>query len=149
MIKHSKLKQISFLAMTLMALMACLPSYADERAEQREAFGDRLIQPYFSNISIFQNVFDLSSGGKASISSYLTARDVDQVTVEANLQQNKNGVWTTIKTWSNTSAGTNSGTSGTYYVLRGYGYRLMSVGKVYKNGILVEQTTYVSETKNY
>lgn len=146
MIKHSKLKQISFLAMTL---MACLPSYANEHAEQRGELGDRLIQPYFSNISIFQNVFDLSSGGKASISSYLTAREVDQVTVEANLQQNKNGVWTTIKTWSNTSAGTNSGTSGTYYVLSGYGYRLMSVGNVYKNGNLIEQTTYVSETKNY
>ncbi|KPU43274.1 hypothetical protein OXPF_27150 [Oxobacter pfennigii] len=142
-------KKIVPLVLIIIISLSYLPAYAHESNAERLSSDDMVIQPYFSYISIFQNAFDISTSGKASVSSYLTARDVDEVGVEASLQQNKNGVWTTIKSWSNTSPGTNSGLSGTYYVTAGYSYRLVSNGKVYKDGSLVEQTSYISEIKNY
>ena len=79
---------------------------------------------------------------------YLTARNVDSVRVDAYLQQYKDGSWMTIKSWTSTSAGTNSGLSETYYVAKGYSYRLVSTGNVYNGGVSVENTTFISETKN-
>lgn len=94
-------------------------------------------------------VFDISTDGKATISVYLTARNIDSVKVDASLQQFKNGNWLTIKSWTNTSAGTYAGVSGTYYVAKGYQYRILSTGYVYLNGIILENTSYLSEWKEY
>ena len=71
------------------------------------------------NITIFQNYFEISAVGKASVSSYLTGREIDEVRVDASLQQYKNGSWTTIKSWTATSFGANAGLNGTYYVAKG------------------------------
>ncbi len=98
----------------------------------------------FTNIVLFQNSFEISDHGKASVSAYLTARNVDKVKVSTKLQQYKNGSWQTIKSWTQTSSGTYAGLSGTYYVTKGYQYRIVSTGKVYLNQSLVEQTTYTS-----
>lgn len=141
-------KRVASLLMAMISF-ASLPTYALEPTAAPIDTDRTIIQPRFTNISIFQNVFDISANGKSSITTYLTARNVDEVRVTANLQQSKNGVWVTIKSWSNTSAGTHSGLNGTYYVSKGYHYRLVSSGKVYKNGTLIEQTSYVSESKYY
>jgi hypothetical protein len=108
-----------------------------------------VIRPNFTYIWIFQTGFDISSTGKASVNVYLTAQNVDSVKVEASLQQYKNGTWTTIKSWSNTETGTNAGLAGTYYVAKGYSYRVVSCGSVFKSGNLVEITSYTSNSKTY
>lgn len=108
-----------------------------------------VIRPNFTYIWIFQTGFDISSTGKASVNVYLTAQNVDSVKVEASLQQYKNGAWTTIKSWSNTETGTNAGLAGTYYVAKGYSYRVVSCGSVFKSGNLVEITSYTSNSKTY
>lgn len=108
-----------------------------------------VIRPNFTYIWIFQTGFDISSTGKASVNVYLTAQNVDSVKVEASLQQYKNGTWTTIKSWSNTETGTNAGLAGTYYVTKGYSYRVVSCGSVFKSGNLVEITSYTSNSKTY
>lgn len=107
------------------------------------------IQPMFSNIAVFSNSYTLSTSGVVSVASYITASNVDSCRVDVSLQQLKNGVWTTIKTWTNTSIGTSVGLSGTYPVQGYYYYRIVSTGAVYKKGALIEKTTYISTSKYY
>lgn len=99
-----------------------VPTFADgyEPSVSKSTGEYEIVTPFFTNITLFQNVFDISTDGKASISVYLTARNVDSVKVDASLQQFKNGNWLTIKSWTNTSAGTYAGVSGTYYIAKGY-----------------------------
>lgn len=141
--------KVGLLVLAIVSFMTCLPSYAV--APKMNFIGEdkNIVTPMFTNIAIFQNAFDISVDGRAEVMSYLSARNVTEVMVEAQLQQNKNGVWTTVKTWSSTSKGTNAGLEGSYYVLKGYKYRLVSKGKVYKNGSLVEETSSVGASKTY
>jgi len=128
-----------------------MPAFADcDKSSVSKSTGNNaIVTPFFTNITLFQNVFDISTDGKASISVYLTARNVDSVKVDASLQQFKIGNWLTIKSWTNTSVGTYAGVSGTYYVAKGYQYRLVSSGYVYKSGNLIEQTDFYSIVKTY
>ncbi len=103
----------------------------------------------FTNIVLFQNGFEISDYGRADISVYLKAQNVDKVKLYVQLQQLKNGKWKTIKSWSKTSNGTYAGLGAAYYVTQGYQYRLVSKGKVYLNQNLVEQTTYTSSSETY
>jgi len=48
----------------------------------------------------FINDFELSSSGKASISSTMAAKNCDEIRIEIYLQQNKDGCWVTTKTYS-------------------------------------------------
>lgn len=133
----------------LILCMIGMPVYAKENIKMLGSTEQDIVQPCFTNIILFQNGFDISETGKASVSVYLTAQNVDRVQVDAYLQQYINGSWMTIKSWTNTAVGTNSGLCGTYYVSRGYLYRVFSRGSVYKGSTLVETTTYTSETRVY
>jgi hypothetical protein len=144
-----KRKLIQLIGLTLMISMIVIPVHAQESTLYQKASEKLIVQPYFSNISIFQNGFDISSSGKASVNVYLTAQNIDSVKVDASLQQYKNGTWITIKSWMNFELGTNSGLSGTYYIAKGYFYRLVSNGIVYKSGVIVERTSFTSETEYY
>jgi hypothetical protein len=118
------------------------PVHAQENLLFNDVTKQLISQPYFTNISIFQTGFDISTTGKASVNVYLTAQNVDSVMVEASLQQYKNGAWTTIISWSNTEAGTNAGLSGKYYVSKGFSYRIISYGYVYQAGKVVETSVF-------
>ncbi len=106
-------------------------------------------QTRFTNITLFENAFDISSDGQASVDSYLVARNVDSVKVTAKLQQYKDGKWKTIKSWSETRDGTRCGAGGKWYVASGNKYRMISYGYAYVDGDMVENTSYVSKTKVY
>lgn len=108
-----------------------------------------IIAPYFTNISIFTNNFELSSSGKASVSSYLSARSIDSLIIEVDLQQLKDGKWISLKSWTKSFDGTSVGLSGSYYVPKGYIYRTISKGMVYKNGMLLESTNAISKMESY
>jgi len=88
-------------SMLALFILIAIPTYANSNDLKNEYSEQIIVQPYFTNISIFQNLFDISSDGKVSVTVYLTAQNVDSVKVDANLQQFKNGFWTTIKSWSN------------------------------------------------
>jgi hypothetical protein len=103
----------------------------------------------FTNINTFENTFYISSNGQASVSSYLTARNVDSVKVVAILQQYNNGNWKTIKSWSETTKRTRGGAGGKWYVSSGNKYRIVSYGYTYVNGREVESTSYTSNYKVY
>lgn len=55
----------------------------------------------------------------------------------------------TIKSWTNTLAGTYAGVSGRYYFAKGYQYRMVSDGFEFQDKISVEYTTEISEIKIY
>ena len=131
------------------ALISCIIVIPVTAAPVSQVIKQDIVQPMFTNIILFQNGFNISSTGKVSVSVYLTAQNVDSVKVDANLQQYRNGAWITIKSWTKTSAGTNAGLSGTYYVAKGYSYRIVSNGFVYKGSKMIETTTYTSDTKKY
>lgn len=107
------------------------------------------IGPYWTYISLYLNTFDISSSGRADIEVLLEGRNVDKSKVEASLQQYRDGRWTTIKNWSKTSEDTYCSLGEAWYVNKGYYYRLLSTGTVYRNNSQVEQTTYTSPSKWY
>ena len=147
--KTQKSKRMFCLLVIIFAF--AMPTFADgDKPIVSKSTGNyEIVTPFFTNITLFQNVFDISTDGKTSISVYLTARNVDSVKVDASLQQFKNGNWLTIKSWTNTSAGTYAGVSGTYYVAKGYKYRLKSSGYVYKSSSQIERTDFYSDIKIY
>ena len=147
--KTQKLKWMLCLLVTILAFTAPTFADGDEPSVSKLNGNYEIVTPFFTNITLFQNVFDISTDGKTSISVYLTARNVDSVKVDASLQQFKNGNWLTIKSWTNTSVGTYAGVSGTYYVAKGYQYRMVSNGLVYNNQILNEITMYIGNSKTY
>ena len=103
----------------------------------------------FTYIETADQSFSINSNGKASIYALTTGKQgVDSVAVEANLQQLKNGVWTTIKTWSASKPGRTVTVSGEWNVVKGYSYRLQSAHSAYYNGA-TEKTTITSKTVNY
>lgn len=120
-----------------------LPTYATDRNEAI------IIRPYWTEISQFNNSFNITSSGRADIESTLIAFDVDNIGIEAHLQQFINGSWVTIKTWTETSQNTICRALGKWYVQKGYYYRIISTGRVYKTGIEVEQVSYTSPNKWY
>lgn len=133
----------------ILLMIISTPAYATYDYGNIDVFESLVIKPNFTYISIFANVFDISTNGKASVSSYLSARNIDNLTIKVDLQQFKDGKWTTIKSWTASSKGVNGGLSGSYYVLKGYIYRAVSKAMVYRNGVLVESTSNVSRMEVY
>ena len=126
-----------------------IPGLAQETDRKADSLYADIIQPCWEEITEYRNNFDISSTGKATIAVVLYAYEVDTIKVEAYLQQYKNGIWTTIKSWSNTSNNFYCGIGESWYVMSGHDYRLYSVGTVYENGVPIEQTTYTSDSYWY
>lgn len=104
-----------------------------------------LIQPRFTNISVFYNDFYITEKGKAVLTSYIDARNVDECKISMCLQKYQNGRWITVKNWSSTESGTFCGIGETWYVLSGYQYRMKAYAYVYTSDELVESTSFISE----
>lgn len=123
--------------------------YASNNYGDTNLMENTIIKPYFTNISSFTNMFEMSSYGKASVSPYLAARNIDRLTIEVNLQQFKDGKWISIKSWTESYNGISGGFTSSYYVPKGYIYRAVSKGMVYKNGLLLESASIVSKMESY
>ncbi len=107
------------------------------------------IQPLFTNVNTFQSTLDIASNGKSSNTVYLNSRNAEKVKINAYLQQYKGGRWTTIKSWSGSRNSTSYGFTNNWYVNKGYSYRLVSYGYVYKSNRIVESTSRISQTLTY
>lgn len=106
------------------------------------------IAPRWSYITVVDGTLDISSGGSATVSAKGEAytQGVDNVKLTASLQQQKNGSWTTIKSWS---ASANARqvllSKQTYPVAHGYSYRLSITLKAYKDQTLLESGSTTRE----
>jgi len=137
-----------FLSILLMCIFIS-PGSALANQEYVVTPEDHDIKPMWDYILTFSNAFDITDQGKAIADCTITSFDADELSVEINLEQFKDGVWRTIKTWSNREPAPHCGVGGSWYVMSGYYYRIYSIGKAYKNGVVVEQTSYVSPSKKY
>lgn len=107
------------------------------------------IQPLFTYINTFQGTFDIDSKGKSSSTVYLNSRNSDKIKINAHLQQYNSGRWTTIKSWIGSESSNSYGFTHNWYVNKGYSYRLVSYGYVYKGNNIVESTSSTSKTISY
>lgn len=136
-------KNLFILGMAVLILLT--PGYS--RAIEVINYND--VSPMFTNIRSFSNSLEISKNGISYTETFISARNVDRVSVELLLQQYKNGKWTTIKEWSDSKAGDNHGLSKQWSVASGYSYRLVSYGYVYQGNKLVESTSSTSSTVYY
>lgn len=108
-----------------------------------------IIEPCWKEVFQFNHWFDITSSGRADIQSELVAYDVDLIEVEVELQQFKNGSWVTIKTWKGSDSAPICVVVGKWYVPKKYGYRMVSTGRVYIGGKMVEEVNYTSRSLWY
>ncbi|MBN4069525.1 hypothetical protein JYU11_01320 [bacterium AH-315-G05] len=106
-----------------------------------------IVQPKFTNITVFANDFYITDQGKAVLTSSVDARNVDEITISMYLQKYQDGRWNTVKHWVTTQRGTLCIIGKTWYVVRGYQYRMLSC--VYQDGRLIESTSYASKSLIY
>ncbi len=136
---------IVFVCVMLVIMAVPMNASTDATAEKEEV----LIGTRFTNISVFYNDFYITDKGKAVLTSYIDARNVDECKINIYLQRYQNGSWVTVKSWSATERGTFCGVGETWYVMSGYQYRMKSYAYVYADNELVEYTNYVSKSKIY
>ncbi len=136
-----------FIFVLVITLFSVIPVNAigDLKAEEKID----LIQPQFTNISVFYNDFKITENGKAILTSSITARDVDEIRISTYLQQYKGGQWTIVKHWTTTQYGTIGVLGETWYVSSGYQYRMVSYGYVYNDDVFIESTSYTSDSLIY
>jgi len=140
--------KVFLLFLSVMFIFTILPINASTDIETTED-ETVIIQPKFTNITVFYNDFYITDQGKAVLTSSIDARNVDECKISMYLQRYQNGSWTTVKNWSATESGTFCGLGETWYVMSGYQYRMRSFGYVYLNGKMIESTNYTSKTTVY
>lgn len=136
---------IVFICLMFVIMTVPMNASTDNIIEKEEV----LIQPRFTNISVFYNDFYITDQGKAVLTSYIDARNVNECKINMYLQKYQNGSWVTVKSWSATESGTFCGIGETWYVMSGYQYRMKSYAYVYLDNEFVESTIYTSRTTIY
>jgi len=144
--------RLSLFVLLLISALSVAPTFADTSSivfDSPRTTGDLIITPNFVSIMTFSNDFSISSQGKASVTSYVTAIGVNKCSITVDLQRYVNGSWTTIKTWTETNNNSYCSLGKSYYVSSGYQYRMTAYASVYNNGSFIEQTVYTSSTRVY
>ena len=143
-----RVKKIFMVCLCLLCMFSVIPAYASSDIRSVEENAD-IVQSRFTNVDSFYNDFNISDKGKATITSSIIARNVDEIKISTYLQKYKSGRWTTVKQWTTTESGTIAVLGESWYVASGNQYRMVSYGYVYKNNELLESTTYTSDTEIY
>lgn len=140
--------KVFLLFLSVMFIFTIVPINASTDIETTEN-ETVIIQPKFTNITVFYNDFYITDQGKAVLTSSIDARNVDECKISMYLQKYQNGSWTTVKHWSATESGTFCGLGKTWYVVGGYQYRMVTYAYTYLQGTMVESTYYASKSKIY
>ena len=143
-----KVARFFIVALCVIFVFIIAPVNAEREIEHTEA-ENLLIQPMFTNISVFLNDFDITSNGKAILTSSVNARNVDECRISMYLQRYQNGSWTNVKHWSATESGKLCDLGKTWYVMSGYQYRMKTYAYVYQDGNFKESTSYTSRSIVY
>ena len=132
----------------ILAFLICsfsLPAFGLDGNMTVGSLKSNAVRPLWTEIAEFTNSFDIASDGRATVESILYTYNVSDISLKAELQQLKNGSWTTIKSWTGKAKDIYCTIGEAWYVVSGYSYRLVATGTVYKNGSPAEQTTYTSK----
>ncbi|WP_312645078.1 hypothetical protein [Hydrogenoanaerobacterium sp.] len=91
----------------------------------------------WSTISSIAGDLDIASSGKASVVGQVTSFSADELKIGISLQRNGSE----IKTWSASNVGQIVEATGTYYVTKGYSYKIVITARAYIGGSLMETAT--------
>ena len=107
------------------------------------------IRPRWTMIVNVSNDLDISSNGNALMMSQITAYSgVDSIRISAYLERYQNGAWVTVKNWTQDYQGSSALWSKSWYVNKGYYYRLTTYFYVYGGGSH-ESTILISGVEYY
>ena len=100
-------------------------------------------------INIVTNGLNINPNGQANMVSFISAYSgVESVSITAYLQRQKDNTWVTVRNWSQDYEGTKGYWSESWYVNKGYNYRLMTFFYAYAEGDQ-ESTYLISGTQYY
>ena len=113
-----KKRKVIILTTCLLLILTVMPVHANIDLEvcEKEIM---IVQPKFTNITVFVNDFYITDQGKAVLTSSVDARNVDEIRISMYLQKYKNGRWNTVKHWATIQSGTLCILSKTWYVVNG------------------------------
>ena len=136
------MKRILSLSLTVVLLLALvIPAGATE--------ADSGISPRYTYISTVSTNLSISNLGIATCPATCFATNISSVKLTCRLQQYKNGVWTTIRTWTDTGANMGS-ISQSVAVYSGYTYRTYISCYVYDaTGAIVETAACYGPQRTY
>ncbi|MDE7318660.1 MAG: hypothetical protein K2N46_02880 [Lachnospiraceae bacterium] len=137
---------------SLLLILFCALLFQSMPVQAAEIGGETYLQqttPFMLYIRDTSCTIMVNSNGEATVSAFVKGvSSVTRASVTANLQQLKNGKWTTIKTFSKTVNSNNVNLLETYSVEKGYSYRVQITVIVYCNETS-EKKTVISETEQY
>jgi len=116
---------------------------------QSFANSDNLMLPMYVNIFDFESELEIKSNGLAEVSCFLSAEDVEKVSISVILQKYEDGNWKTLKSWQKNNDACSISLKQSYYVSSGYNYRIVSSGYAYRNGKMIESTKKTSKVIKY
>lgn len=107
------------------------------------------IAPRLSHITLARASIVMSTKGVASFDCAVVGHsDVTKTSITATLQQEKNGKWSNVKSWSTTANKVNCSLSQSVEVTKGYNYRVVAKCTAY-NGTGSETVNVTSGTAEY
>lgn len=110
------------------------------------AFAKQTLQPRWSYFISIMGDMDVTDSGKATVIADVIANptEVDEIEVICRLQRLEGSTWKTIKSWTKTSSESDPGgvsLEKTYYIHKGYSYRVQLNTKAYVDGSVKENLT--------
>ena len=130
------------------ALLLCssIAIYADAGSNDHSR-DNIIITPQMVYISEAYSNLTISSTGLAQVQCYVEGYSgtVTKVAIEAELQQYKNGDWTTINNWYQSSSSSRLTLSKSMTVSKGYSYRVVADVTAYSGSDSETQTVISSE----
>ena len=130
-------------------LSLCIPVGA--AASEDTNLDEPVMAPCWTYIHVVTTGLEISSSGKASMVSNIHCYDdsITKVVMNNYLQRYINGRWTTLKSWSKTTYDNDALWTKSYYVYKGYSYRLRTYFYAYNGSTIVESTSLTSGTQTY
>jgi len=137
MIKRKNVKEKCFTVLLLFTLLASSICLAASASETTKSIVDEPVQLRWTNISSISVNLAFNNGKGTLWATVVGQTGTTKITGYAVLDRlNSDNTYTKINTWDNLKADCNIlDFNETYYVTRGYTYRLTITPTVYRNGI--------------
>lgn len=103
----------------------------------------------YTYVSSITTLFEVNDFGKATFDLTVSALGVEQISAEVILQQYKGGYWQSVKTWNSSIRSSLFSGYYSYYLTKGYSYRVKYIIVVSENGSIVETITKYTESKGF
>lgn len=137
---------ISIILITL-SIVVNMPIFAISNVHEVHNLG--IVSPSFTNISYVKADLNIENDGIAHAQTTVTARNIDKIVINMSLQRYENGNWKVLKTWLQTTYGSESVLYKTLTVSRGYSYRVLSVIDVYNDSRVIESISVVKNLDKF